>query len=176
MSALRLEAADECGFVYDAVEVASVPPALRTACATIADLLRRPELAGPVRRRPAPAVWSALEYGGHLRDVLLVQRERVLLALVVDEPDVAPMHRDERVLLAGYNDDEPGVVAAELVMAAELFARLIDRLDGAQLARPALFHYPVTARVDLGWVARHTLHEAIHHLADVRRVLDQVAA
>jgi len=138
--------------------------------------LRRGELATQVRQRPEPAVWSALEYACHLRDVLLVQRDRVLLALVVDEPGFVPMYRDERVGLARYNEDDPAVVAAELVMAADLFARLIERLDRAQLDRPAIYHYPVTARVDLGWVARHTLHEAIHHLADVRRVLDEVAA
>jgi hypothetical protein len=175
VSAARLEAVDECGFVYDAVEAASVPAALRMAAATIADLSRRPELAAQVRRRPEPAVWSALEYAGHLRDVLLVQRDRVLLALVVDEPGFVPMYRDERVGLARYNEDAPAVVAAELVMAADLFARLAERLDAAQLARPCIYNYPVKARVDVGWVARHTLHEAIHHLADVRRVLDQVA-
>jgi S-DNA-T family DNA segregation ATPase FtsK/SpoIIIE len=175
VSGARLEGADECGFVYDAVEVASVPAALRAAAATIADLLCRPELAGSLRRRPEPAVWSALEYAGHLRDVVLVQRDRVLLALVVDEPGFVPMYRDERVGLAHYNDDDPGQVARELVMAAGLFARLLARLDEAQLARPCRYNYPVPARVDLGWVARHTLHEAIHHLADVRRVLDEVA-
>jgi hypothetical protein len=175
VSAARLEAVDECGFVYDAVEVASVPAALRTVAATIADLLRRGELAKQVRRRPEPAVWSALEYAGHLRDVLLVQRDRVPLALVVDEPGFAPMNRDERVGLARYNEDDPAVVAAELVMAADLFARLVARLDDGQLSRPCIYNYPVKARVDIGWIARHTLHEAIHHLADVRRVLDQVA-
>ena len=175
MSAAGLEAADECGFVYDAVEVTSVPAALRAVAAALDDLLRRPELDGPLRRRPVPAVWSALEYAGHVRDVALVQRDRVLLALVADEPSFVPMHREERVGLARYNDDDPAEVAGELVMAVSLFARLLERLDGAQLARPCVYNYPVPARVDIGWVARHTLHEAIHHLADVRSVLDRVA-
>jgi S-DNA-T family DNA segregation ATPase FtsK/SpoIIIE len=175
VNAVGLEAADECGFVYDAVEVASVPAALRAVVATIADLLVRPEVAAQIRLRPEPAVWSALEYAGHLRDVVLVQRDRALLALVVDEPDFVPMYRDERVGLARYNDDDPAEVASELVMAVGLFARLFERLDDAQLARPCIYNYPSRARVDVAWVARHTLHEAIHHLADVRRVLDEVA-
>lgn len=170
-----MEAADECGFVYDAVENSSVPAALRTACATVADLLRRPELAPAVPVRPAPDVWSALEYAGHLRDVCLAQRDRVLLALVVDTPSFVPIYRDERVALAHYNEDEPGLVADELVMAADLFARLLGRLGPAELARSCLYNYPEPKERDVGWVGRHTLHEAIHHLADVRRVLDLVA-
>jgi len=170
-----MEAADECGFVYDAVENSAVPAALRTACATVADLLRREELAPVLRIRPAPDVWSALEYAGHLRDICLAQRDRVLLALVVDTPSFVPIYRDQRAVLARYNEDEPGTVAAELVMAAELFARLLGRLDSAELARPCLYNYPEPKERDVGWVGRHTLHEAIHHLGDVRRVLDLVA-
>ena len=40
--------------------------------------------------RPSPDVWSPVEYGCHLRDVLLAQRERLLLALVAEEPSFAP--------------------------------------------------------------------------------------
>jgi S-DNA-T family DNA segregation ATPase FtsK/SpoIIIE len=170
-----MDADDECGFVTDAVDDAAVPDALRTAAATIADLLRRPELARAVRLRPGPAVWSALEYTGHLRDVLLAQRDRALLALVVDTPTFVPMYRDERVGLARYNDDDPTVVAGELAVAADLFARLLERLDAAQLARRCIYNYPEPALRDIGWVGRHTLHEAIHHLGDLRRVLDLVA-
>src|ERR1700722_5723151 len=171
-----MDAVDESGFVFEAVENAAVPAALRTAASTIADLLGRPELAAAVLLRPEPTVWSALEYAGHLRDVFLAQRDRALLALVVDTPTFVPIYRDERVGLARYNDDRPEGVGGELVMAADLFARLFERLSAAQLARPCIYNYPAPAERDVGWMGRHTLHEAIHHLADVRRVLDQVAA
>jgi hypothetical protein len=175
VSAAPTEAVDECGFVYDAVDNAAVPDALRTAAATIADLLRRPALEEVVRLRPEPDVWSALEYGSHVRDVVLVQRDRVLLALVVENPSFVKMYRDERVDLARYNDDDPAVVAGELVMGADLLARLLGRLGTAELARRCIYNYPEPSQRDIGWVGRHTLHEAIHHLGDIRRVLDQVA-
>ena len=38
---------------------------------------------------------------------MLVQRERVLLALRVDEPTVVAMGRDERVEADGYSDQRP---------------------------------------------------------------------
>jgi hypothetical protein len=176
VTAAPMDAVDDCGFVFDAVPNAAVPAALRTAASTIADILGRPELADAVVRRPEPTVWSALEYAGHLRDVFLAQRDRALLAQVVDTPTFVPIYRDERVGLARYNDDRPDVVAAELVMAADLFARLFERLSADQLARPCIYSYPEVAERDVGWVGRNALHEAIHHLADVRRVLDQVAA
>ena len=176
MTPAPMDAVDDCGFVFDAVENAAVPAALRTAASTIADLLGRPELAAAVLVRPEPTVWSALEYAGHLCDVFLAQRDRALLAQVVDTPTFVSIYRDERVGLARYNDDRPQVVAGELVMAADLFARLFERLSAAQLVRPCIYGYPEVAERDVGWVGRNALHEAIHHLADVRRVLHQVAA
>jgi hypothetical protein len=44
--------------------------------------------------RPEPEVWSALEYACHVRDMLLVQRDRAVLVQVEDRQSVACMHRD----------------------------------------------------------------------------------
>ena len=71
-----------------------------------------------VAARPEPARWSALEYGAHLRDVLISLRERTLTASIEDHPTGAPIHRDERVDLGFYSLDDPATVAAELRAAA----------------------------------------------------------
>jgi S-DNA-T family DNA segregation ATPase FtsK/SpoIIIE len=169
-----MEPCPECGFVTDAIDDASVPAALRTTTTVIADLLRREERAELLPIRPVPDVWSVLEYAGHLRDVFLVQRDRVLLALVVENPRFVPMNRNERVGLAGYNDDAPAVVADELVMAGDLLARVFERRTTDELARPCVYNFPEPTDRDVGWMGRHTVHEAIHHLMDVRSVLDRV--
>ncbi|PRI13603.1 hypothetical protein B2J96_19970 [Mycobacterium shigaense] len=125
--------------------------------------------AGPdarVRRRPA--VWSALEYGCHLRDVLLVQRERVLAALRLDRPDAAAMGRDERAVHDGYSVQDPADVARQLTDAALMFGHVLGRLSAADWDRALVYHYPETAERPLRWVAVHTLHEAQHHLLDIR--------
>ena len=112
-----------------------------------------------------------MEYSCHVRDVLLAQRERVLLALVVDRPDFAPIFRDERAALARYNEDDPDGVVGELDVAAQLMARLYAGLSSAQLSRPCIYSYPTPAERSLAWVGHHTLHEGRHHLQDLGRVL-----
>ena len=88
-----------------------------------------------VRTRPEPSVWSALEYACHVRDALLVQRERVLLAQVEERPSFAPMYHDERVSFAGYRDEQPEDVADHLAVAAALVGRVLDGLTAPQRAR-----------------------------------------
>lgn len=120
------------------------------------------------RSRPAPAIWSALEYAAHTRDVLLVQRERLLLALRGDNvPVVATMGRDERVVHDGYADQRVDDVAAELTVAAGMTTRLLRRFSRAEWLREVDYNYPEPARRSLAWLAVHTRHEIVHHLRDV---------
>ena len=124
-----------------------------------------------LRHRPEPAVWSPLEYCCHLRDVLITQRERVVRILVEDRPTVLPMHREERAGLLRYADEEPSRALAQLRAVAEMTAWSLASLDAGQWARICVYNWPEPATRDLAWVARHTLHEAVHHLDDVRRIL-----
>jgi hypothetical protein len=163
-----MERCDGCGFVYDLalVDVAADEIVARTG--RMARILVGGE-ATDVTRRPQPATWSALEYCCHVRDVLLVQRERVLLALREDQPELATMGRDERVEADGYNDQRPGDVARQLEDAALLFTGVLRRLDGQAWERTLMYNYPERASRSLRWVAVHTLHEVTHHLGDVQR-------
>ncbi len=102
---------------------------------------------------------------------MLVQRDRMLRALVEDVPTFPPMYREERVTLAGYATEPPALVADELGFATGLLARLFDGLTAAQLTRRCVYGAVQRAEVDLGWVGRHTVHEAEHHLHDIDRVL-----
>ncbi len=122
-------------------------------------------------RRPQPGVWSALEYACHVRDVLLVQRERTLLALVEPTPGFARMYRDERVGLARYDAHPPGQVLDQLGMAAELCATVFDGLSPEQWARSLIYNYPTPASRDVAWLAGNTVHEVEHHLDDIRAVI-----
>ena len=124
-----------------------------------------------VRTRPEPSVWSALEYACHVRDALLVQRERVLLAQVEERPSFAPMYRDERVSFAGYRDEQPEDVADHLAVAAALVGRVLDGLTAPQRARVCIYNYAVATERDVAWLGRHSAHEAWHHLGDVKSVL-----
>jgi hypothetical protein len=167
----------ECGFIYDETAIADVPETLRSLAARYVELLGE-QLGGdqPLRSRPAPDVWSALEYACHVRDVLLVQRDRVILALVEDTPGFSRMYRDERVKLAGYPDERPEDVASELCMSVDLFAKVFERLTVEQAGRRCIYNFPAPTERDVAWLGRHTVHEAAHHLDDVTSVLARVAA
>jgi hypothetical protein len=164
----------ECGFSYELVQPDAVPGRLRALRSGFLKEMASADRVA-VSMRPQPAVWSALEYAGHVRDVLLVQRERAIAAQVEDVPAVARMHRDERVSLARYGAYPAAVVLDQLGMAAELCAVVFEGLDPAGLARRLVYPWPQPTERDLAWVGRHALHEGEHHLMDVRRVLAAVA-
>jgi DinB superfamily len=157
----------ECGFEYRTDEAGAAGAAIVAGAAEIAVLIS----AGDVRTRRAPRTWSALEYACHVRDVLLVQRERVLQARREETPQPAPMGRDERVEHDGYAEQDPADVARQLNDAAALFAGVLDRL-GVDWDRTLIYNYPVPRERSLRWVAVHTQHEVQHHLGDTR---DQLA-
>jgi uncharacterized protein (DUF1330 family) len=159
---------EECGFDYATQDPMMVGDAAVELAAAMAGVLTGTK---DVRARREPAVWSPLEYGCHLRDVFIVQRERVLLALRSERPEVVSMGRDERVEHDGYSSQEPGDVARQLIDAASMFTNVVGRLASADLGRTLIYGYPDRAERPIAWVAVHTLHEAHHHLQDVQRQL-----
>ena len=160
---------DECGFVYDESEHGEAAEAIRTGAAAVAAVLRGLDTEAVVRR-PEPATWSPLEYACHLRDVLLVQRERVLLARrSPTPPNPEPMWRDERAVFDGYADQDAEAVARQLEDAALLFGNVLDRMDAEAWRKGLVYNFPERAERSLAWVAVHTVHEVRHHRQDVER-------
>ncbi|WP_082930208.1 DinB family protein [Mycobacterium sp. 1164966.3] len=164
-----MDQCEDCGFVYDLGGSAAAERRIPERIAEVVALLRDHD--ADLRSRRRPDVWSPVEYGCHLRDMLLVQRERVLAARRTDRPDCSPLGRDERVVHDGYADQEPEDVARQLADAAQLFANVLARLAPDDWDRTVVYHYPETCERSLRWVAIHTLHEAQHHLLDIRRQL-----
>ncbi|MEJ7585802.1 MAG: DinB family protein, partial [Acidimicrobiales bacterium] len=124
-----------------------------------------------LHRRPAPHVWSGLEYACHVRDVFLVLRARVLQALRDAEPAFTPMGRNERVVHDRYAEQVPADVARQVADAASMLAFTLDGLGPDQWLRTCVYGYPAPARRTLAWVAEHALHEGEHHLCDLEAAL-----
>jgi hypothetical protein len=118
---------EECGFDYDLGEAPRAGPAIVQGVDELAVMLS--DDAADLRMRRKAQTWSPLEYSCHLRDVLVVQRERVLTARRVDRPSLEPMGRDERVEHDGYAEQYPYDVARQLTDAAYLFANVLSRLS-----------------------------------------------
>ncbi|HXW80233.1 MAG TPA: DinB family protein [Acidimicrobiales bacterium] len=166
-------ACDECGYVYEELPVPEIAVTLRSFGPRYREALGGASAAA-ASKRPRPDVWSALEYACHVRDVFLVQRERVVLAQVEDRPSFVRMYRDERVPLCGYSTSSLDPVVDQLRMAAELCAGVFTAVQEGSWSRTFLYNWPSTDEHDLAWLGRHTVHEGLHHLMDVGRVLAQV--
>ncbi|MDQ1394998.1 MAG: hypothetical protein QOG64_257 [Acidimicrobiaceae bacterium] len=158
-----------CGFVYDDIAAGDIAPMLGGLAARWRTFLTGMDAAA-ARRRPSPAVWAPLEYACHVRDVLLTQRDRVIVALAEDTPTFAPIYRDQRVAWARYDQEDVNAVADHIAMAAHLLATVLSSLTPEQLARPCVYNYPEPSVRDVAWIGRHTVHEAAHHLADVTAI------
>lgn len=161
-----MDQCDDCGFAYDLDTAPAAAQAIVDGADELAAVLADGTSDVATRRRPE--LWSPLEYGCHVRDVLLVQRERVLLVRREDRPSFATMGRDERVDHDGYADQDPAAVARQVRDAAGLLANVLDRL-GEDWDRTATYNYPTPTERSLRWIAVHTVHEVRHHLQDVRR-------
>jgi len=175
-----MDCCDPCRFIYADVDATALPTRLTAFGLRYLALLLPPDrLAvwdGILRTRPAEGVWSALEYACHMRDVFLVLRDRLYIALVEDKPVFPPMYRDQRVTLAHYNAQDPEEVAGQLATAARLIAQAFDALDAAQLQRLCVYPFPAPIERPLLWVGQHAVHEGEHHLRDIQEGLASVRA
>jgi DinB family protein len=155
----------QCGFSY-AMGRAEIVPWLRADVRALLEKFGRLD-STTVRTRPERDVWSPLEYACHVRDVLRVQTERVLLAQREVEPTFAPMRRDERAVEEHYNEQDPQEVAAELHEAAEAFVSVLENLGEAGWMRTGVYNYPQPTVRTVEWIAIHTDHELLHHRGDI---------
>jgi hypothetical protein len=160
------ECCDVCGFEWDAITADELPARLRAA----GDGFRVVFAAGgkALALRPSADVWSTVEYGCHVRDAMFNLRDRIVLGVAEDNPTPHAMHTDTRISEGLYAGEQPKVLAVEIPVAADLLARTIEALDADHLARPIFYGWPRPTTRTLLWVAAQALHEAEHHLDDVR--------
>ena len=128
--------------------------------------------AGPdvVHRRTSQR-WSILEYGAHLRDVLLSIRERIILASVLDVPVGTALYRDERIDLGFYAQDAPTDVATELQVVTYLILKTIATLPQRYEERRLVYSDRTPLEVTIGTTMLNALHECEHHLRDAEEDL-----
>jgi hypothetical protein len=151
----------ECGYDAGAVAGPDVADALRDQASAWPGVLARPE----VRLRPDDHTWSPLEYGAHVRDVLRLGEFRVGLMLENDDPEFPNWNQDETAVAERYNEQDPTVVAAEILDAAASFAAQLDAVSAEQWDRPG--RRSDGARFTVQSFSRYYLHDVVHHGRDV---------
>jgi hypothetical protein len=167
---MAVERCDECGFDGDdwtddgARDAIAELPVRWTATVSEVDPVA-------ARRRPIPDMWSILEYADHVREVLFAIRFALDSAVAqpgidlggVPEPrfDVTPRDIDSDAALEG--------IARE----AELLRRRLGEISAADWESTAIVDGD---ELNAHWLARHAVHDATHHLADVARLRAASAA
>ena len=154
----------ECGLDTQRFAREAVADMTRVNTAGWHDLLTGP---GDVRSRPAPEVWSALEYGCHVRDVFRLYDERLVAMLTTEGPQYPNWDQDATAVADRYAEQEPDAVAAELGEAAETLAARFDGVSGDQWQRTGA--RSDGARFTVESFARYFIHDPVHHLYDVTR-------
>ena len=134
---------------------------VRANAATWAQVLSRAD----VSRRPAPTVWSALEYACHVRDVFRLYDYRLSLMLDQDDPLYPNWDQDATAVAEKYGEQDPAVVTTELTAAATDVADRFDGVSGDEWSRRGRRSDGVSFTVET--FARYFLHDAVHHLHDV---------
>jgi hypothetical protein len=152
----------ECGLDTQRFAREAIAGMIRVNAAAWHDVLTG---AGDPRQRPAPAMWSTLEYGCHVRDVHRLYDERLAMMLTQDGPDFPDWNQDAAAVEERYAEQDPAVVAIDLRRAAEGIAGRFDEVSGDQWQRTG--RRSDGARFTVETFARYLIHDPVHHLYDV---------
>ncbi|SEQ88385.1 DinB superfamily protein [Streptomyces radiopugnans] len=153
----------ECGFDSRQVGGEDVPALLRENTAAWRPVLERAD----VRERPAPDVWSPLEYACHVRDAFRIFDGRLRLMLAEDSPSFPDWDQDATAVAERYGEQDPHRVADELEEAGETLAARFAAVSGAQWERTG--DRSDGSRFTVESIARYFVHDPVHHLHDVER-------
>ncbi|MFI5040758.1 MAG: DinB family protein [Acidimicrobiales bacterium] len=165
----------ECGFDAATVTPANAEDTVRALGARYRAPLTR-FLPGEdsddlLRRRPAPDVWSALEYAAHVRDLIAMWGHTLHRALAEEQPDLPRLDPDIADRFSAdhaYNSQDPATVAQELAANAQRMAAKVATIAPDQWDRSVIIG---GEEMTVLAIVRKVDHEGGHHLLDVGRSL-----
>jgi DinB superfamily len=151
----------DCGLAVATLGRDDIAPVLRHCAQALAAAVRGQN----ARQRPAPTVWSPLEYGCHVRDVFAIFDRRLQLMLDEDDPLFANWDQDDTAREERYELQDPVVVADQLERGVEPLAARFESLTDGQWRRPGRRSDGAAFTVDT--FAQYLAHDPVHHLYDV---------
>jgi DinB superfamily len=153
----------ECGFDAQAFPREALGQMIRDNAARWIRPLRHAQ----VRTRPSDDVWSALEYGCHVRDVLRLYDSRLQMMLEHDDPTYPNWDQDATAIEQRYEEQDPSDVLKELHQAATALAKRFDDLTNEQWNRRGT--RSDGARFTVESFGRYLMHDLVHHVEDVEK-------
>lgn len=163
---MSLSRCGECGSDASLVPKEQLAYALRGLVREASGLLRSTTHDSAARVRQGG--WSAIEYVAHLRDVCVLFERRIRQLVDTDVYDLEVVDHDAMVAEGRYNELDRAAIADDLDRAGSRLADVIASLDDDAWGR-------IGRRADeertVLEIAQRAVHEATHHLLDVRRLL-----
>ncbi|MEO3782694.1 DinB family protein [Actinocorallia sp. B10E7] len=153
----------ECRYDASAVAREDVSGLLLESAARWHSLLRSP---GDHAARPHSGRWSPLEYAAHVRDSSRTCLYRLRLMLEQDDPVFLDWDQDAAAVTGRYGEQDPAVVADELLAALQELAAAFASVEGEQWRRKGRRSDGASFTVDT--FSRYFGHEPVHHLWDVQ--------
>ncbi|SMQ75020.1 DinB family protein [Agreia sp. VKM Ac-1783] len=153
----------ECGFDASTADAREVAELTRENAAAWPAVLQRAD----VRERPDGDTWSPLEYAAHVRDVFTIMRGRLELMLAENDPQFANWDQDATAVEERYNEQDPTVVATQLVEAGRAIADAFDGVPVDAWGRSGRRGDGAGFTVET--LAQYFIHDPVHHLHDVSK-------
>ena len=127
---------------------------------------------GYLRTNPEPGVFSPIQYGAHVRDILRVYGDRIQLAIVEDNP-AFPQFNPSDDIWEAYNVLGAAELADDLEVQSQRLASILGRMGPSDWDRTmvrdgggdGVFTFTVAGQ------ARYGVHECHHHLLDATGAL-----
>lgn len=155
----------ECGFEPTAINARDLPDLIHANTRGWYGALDGPDAAV----RPGPQTWSPLEYACHVRDVHRIFAERVQLMLDQEDPQFANWDQDVTAIEDRYDEQDPSVVAVDLVEAAADVAAVYAGVGEDQWRRTGRRSNGSLFTVET--IGIYHLHDIVHHLYDIGGVI-----
>jgi hypothetical protein len=119
-------------------------------------------------------VWSPLEYGAHVRDLLVLTSQRLELMLTDDDATFANWDQDETALTERYAEQDPEQVAEDLEAAAQRLVGQVAEIQPGAWDRTGTRSNGSVFTVTT--FLQYVLHDVVHHLWDVTGQQDGAAS
>lgn len=153
----------DCGFVAETFDPADAPAVIRDNAEKWLVLLTHPSVA----TRPTDDQWSALEYACHVRDVFRLYLIRLGRMMNEDGPQFPNWDQDATAIDDRYSEQDPRVVAGEIVVAAEELADAFARVKPSDYERTGFRSDGAAFTIDS--FTRYLMHDPVHHVWDVEQ-------
>jgi hypothetical protein len=157
----------ECGFDPRAEEPGRLPDRIRERADRLGARLLGADPAA-LRVRRAGTAWCALEYAGHVGDVLELFDRRVRRIRVEDGADLEVVDHNRRVAERRYRELDPALLARRVRAGA---ARLADTLAATPPGDWERAGRRAGEVRTIAEIAYRAVHEETHHLQDIDRLV-----